>query len=168
MNGKREFRWIVLLAILALTLAPVSLRADGDEESMSDNVQKSSFGKLADGTEIEEYTLCNAKGAIAKLITYGATLTELWVPDKSGKNADVVLGFDKLEGYTGDQPYIGAIIGRYANRIAKGKFTLDGKEYSLFINNGPNSLHGGKTGFNRKVWKAEPIKVAHGAAVKFA
>jgi len=130
-------------------------------------VQKTSFGKLPDGTEIEQYTLKNAKGGVAKIITYGATLTELWIPDKSGKSADVVLGFDKLDGYLGDQPYFGATIGRYGNRIAKGKFTLDGKEYSLFLNNGPNSLHGGKVGFNRKVWKAEPVKVAHGAAVKF-
>jgi aldose 1-epimerase len=167
MNGTKEFRWIALLAILALTVMPGRLRADGGEKSMGDNVAKSSFGKLADGTEIEQYTLRNAKGSIAKIITYGATLTELWLPDKSGKNADVVLGFDKIEGYAGDQPYFGAIVGRYANRIAKGKFTLDGKEYSLFINNGPNSLHGGKIGFNRKVWKAEPVKVARGAAVKF-
>jgi aldose 1-epimerase len=167
MNGTTEFRCVALLAFFALMVFPGRLRAEGNGTSMSDNVGKSSFGKLADGTEIEQYTLRTAKGAIAKIITYGATLTELWMPDKSGKNADVVLGFDKIDGYAGEQPYFGAIIGRYANRIARGKFALDGKEYSLFINNGPNSLHGGKVGFNRKVWKAEPVKVAHGAAVKF-
>ncbi len=89
------------------------------------------------------------------------------MPDKSGKNADVVLGFDNLAGYLADHPYFGATVGRYANRIAKGQFSLDGRQYSLFINNGPNSLHGGKVGFNRKVWKAEPVGLAHGAAVKF-
>ena len=167
MNNMTEFRCVALLGVLALLLIPGGRRAAGGQAGKSEKVEKSSFGKLSDGTEIEQYTLGNAKGAVAKVITYGATLTELWIPDKSGKNADVVLGFDKIDGYAGDQPYFGAIVGRYANRIAKGKFALDGKEYSLFVNNGPNSLHGGKVGFNRKVWKAEPVKVAHGAAVKF-
>jgi len=167
MNGTTEFRCVALLAFVAMILIPGRLRAEGKESAKADAVGKNSFGKLPDGTEIEQYTLRNAKGAIAKVVTYGATLTELWVPDKSGKNADVVLGFDKLDGYAGEHPYFGATIGRYANRIAKGKFTLDGKEYSLFLNNGPNSLHGGKVGFSRKVWKAEPVKVAHGAAVRF-
>ena len=167
MNGTTEFRCVALLAFVAMILIPGRLRAEGKESAKADAVGKNSFGKLPDGTEIEQYTLRNAKGAIAKVVTYGATLTELWVPDKSGKNADVVLGFDKLDGYAGEHPYFGATIGRDANRIAKGKFTLDGKEYSLFLNNGPNSLHGGKVGFSRKVWKAEPVKVAHGAAVRF-
>jgi aldose 1-epimerase len=167
MNGTMEFRSVALFVFLAMILIPGRLRAESSESVKPDNVQKTSFGKLPDGTEIEQYTLKNAKGGVAKIITYGATLTELWIPDKSGKSADVVLGFDKLDGYLGDQPYFGATIGRYGNRIAKGKFTLDGKEYSLFLNNGPNSLHGGKVGFNRKVWKAEPVIVAHGAAVKF-
>src|SRR5262249_6115219 len=101
-------------------------------------------------------------------ITYGAMLTELCFSDKSGKNSDVVLGFDNLEQYLGEHPFFGATIGRYGNRIAKGKFSIDGHEYSLFLNNGPNSLHGGKEGFNRKVWKAEPVEGSRGAAVKFA
>jgi aldose 1-epimerase len=167
MNGTVEFRCVALLAFVAMVVIPGRLRAESGKSSASQNVQKSSFGKLPDGTEIEQYTLRNARGAVAKLITYGATLTELWIPDKSGKNADVVLGFDKLDGYLGDHPFFGATVGRYGNRIAKGKFLLDGKEYSLFLNNGPNSLHGGKVGFNRKVWKAQPVKVAHGSAVKF-
>jgi len=79
----------------------------------------------------------------------------------------VVLGFDNLASYAGEHPFFGATVGRYGNRIAKGKFSIDGKEYSLFLNNGPNSLHGGKVGFNRKVWKAEPVTVTHGSAVKF-
>jgi aldose 1-epimerase len=127
---------------------------------------KSAFGKLADGTEIEAYTLHNAHGVSAKIITYGAILTELHVPDKSGKPGDVVLGFDNLAGYTGTQPFFGATVGRYANRIAKGKFTLDGKEYNLFVNNGPNTLHGGKQGFDKRVWKATSSETAHGESVK--
>jgi aldose 1-epimerase len=167
MNGTAEFRCVAVLAFIALIVIPSRLRADGNPAAGEEKISKKSFGKLPDGTEIEEYTLGNAKGAVAKVITYGATLTELWMPDRSGKNADVVLGFDHLEGYLGNHPFFGATIGRYGNRIAKGKFTLDGHEYSLYLNNGPNSLHGGKEGFNRKVWKAEPVGVSDGAAVKF-
>jgi aldose 1-epimerase len=132
------------------------------------HVDKAEFGKLPDGTAIEAYTLHNSQGASAKIITYGATLTELHVPDKNGKMGDVVLGFDNIEGYLGQHPYFGGTIGRYGNRIAKGKFTLDGKEYDLFLNNGPNSLHGGQIGFNRRVWKAEELKDKDGAAVRFS
>ena len=167
MNGTAEFRCVAALAFLALIVIPNRLRADGNPPAGEAKIAKKSFGKLPDGTEIEEYTLSNAKGAVAKVITYGATLTELWMPDRSGQNADIVLGYDHLEGYLGNHPFFGATIGRYGNRIAKGKFSLDGHEYSLYLNNGPNSLHGGKEGFNRKVWKAEPASAAHGAAVKF-
>ena len=162
-----EFRCMATLMFLAVALFAGKVIAEGGERSKGGDVQKSSFGKLPDGTEIEQYTLRNAKGAVAKVITYGATLTELWMPDKSGKNADIVLGFNQLEGYVGDHPYFGATVGRYANRIAKGQFPLNGKQYGLFINNGPNALHGGKVGFSRKVWKASRVTLAHGVAVKF-
>jgi aldose 1-epimerase len=138
------------------------------EAKASAHVVKAAFGKLPDGTEIESYTLYNSRGASAKVITYGATLAELFMPDRHGKMGDVVLGFDDLEGYLGQHPYFGGTIGRYGNRIAKGKFTLDGKEYQLALNNGPNSLHGGQIGFNRRVWKAEELKEKDGAAVRFS
>jgi aldose 1-epimerase len=166
MNSTMVFRCVACLAFLAMMLLPGRLSAEGGDSGKVERVKKIPFGKLPDGTAIQQFTLRNTTGAFAKVITYGATLTELWVPDKSGKNADVVLGFDNLAGYLTDHPYFGATVGRYANRIAKGQFQLDGRTYSLFINNGPNSLHGGKTGFNRKVWKAEPVGLAHGAAVK--
>ena len=127
----------------------------------------SKFGSLDDGTPVDLYTLKNAKGATAKVITYGATLTELWVPDRSGKLGDVVLGFDNLQGYLGKEPFLGATVGRIANRIAKGKFKLDGKEYSLEINDPPNNLHSGSNDLSRKVWKAEPVHERDGAAVRF-
>jgi aldose 1-epimerase len=167
MNGTMVFRCVAFLAFLAMMLLPGRLSALGGDSGKIERVKKNSFGKLPDGTEIQQFTLRNGQGAVAKVITYGATLTELWIPGKSGKNADVVLGFDNLAGYLTDHPYFGATVGRYANRIAKGQFSLDGRQYSLFINNGPNSLHGGKIGFNRRVWKAEPVALAHGAAVKF-
>jgi len=129
-------------------------------------VERSRFGSLDDGTAVEMLTLRNAKGSTAKVITYGATLTELWVPDRSNNFADVVLGFDKLQGYLGNHPWFGATVGRVANRTAKGKFTLDGKEYSLEINNPPNNLHSGSKGLSRTVWKAEPLHEPHAAAVR--
>ena len=94
-------------------------------------METSKFGTLDDGTAIDLYLLKNSRGSSAKVITYGATLTELWIPDRSGKLGDVVLGFDNLQGYLGKHPWFGATVGRVANRIAKGRFTLDGKEYSL-------------------------------------
>ena len=125
------------------------------------------FGKTPDGTAVQLFTLQNAHGLKATVSTFGGTLTSLLVPDRSGQLGDVVLGFDKLEGYTGDlyvkeNPYFGALIGRYGNRIAKGKFTLDDKAYQLPINNPPNSLHGGTTGYNRRVWQAVPGTSADG------
>jgi aldose 1-epimerase len=124
------------------------------------------FGKTADGTPVELYTLKNANGMTAKVITYGATLTELHVPDKKGQTADVVFGFDDIAGYQSDaNGFYGCTVGRVCNRIAKGKFTLDGKEYTLAVNNGKNHLHGGtKRSLDKVVWKAEQIKGTDGVA----
>jgi aldose 1-epimerase len=143
--------------------------ADKPATNSEATVVTSKFGSLDDGTPVDLYTLKNAKGAEAKVTTFGATLTELWMPDRSGKLGDVVLGFDNLQGYLGKEPFFGATIGRVTNRIAKGKFTLDGKEYSLEINDPPNTLHSGSHDLSRKVWKAE--RVVHernGVAVRFS
>jgi len=113
------------------------------------------FGKLKDGTEVNLYTLTNSKGAKASFTNYGGRLVSLLVPDKTEKLTDVVVGFKNAAAYeSSTEPYFGATIGRFGNRIAKGKFTLDGKEYTLFTNNGPNTLHGGKKGFQDVVWQA--------------
>lgn len=125
---------------------------------------KTAFGQTKEGVAVEQYTLTNGHGMIAKVITYGATLTDLIVPDRDGKPGDVVLGYDKLQPYLAGVPYFGATIGRVGNRIAKGRFTLSGKTYTLATNNGPNHLHGGNKGFDKVVWKAQPLS---GAAVKF-
>lgn len=130
-------------------------------------MESSPFGTLPDGTKVEMFTLMNAHGAIAKVITYGATLTELWMPDRAGKMDDVVLGFDSLQGYLGKHPWFGATVGRVANRIAKGKFTLDGKEYSLEVNDPPNNLHSGSNDLSRVVWKAEQSRDGDFSAVRF-
>ena len=125
---------------------------------MQDLLERSPWGELPDGTPVELFTLRNAGGMTAKITNYGAILTELLVPDAEGRLTDVVLGFDDLQGYLDGHPFFGATVGRYANRIAKGRFELEGKEYRLFVNNGPNSLHGGEVGFDKKVWTAEPEK----------
>ncbi len=124
------------------------------------------FGKLPDGTPVELYTLTNGK-ITAKVMTYGAILTELIVPDRDGKAGDVVLGFDTLEGYLAGHPYFGATVGRVANRIGGAKFSLDGKDYKLAANNGPNTLHGGLKGFDKVVWKAEELTGKGWPTVKF-
>lgn len=131
-------------------------------------VEESSWGKTKDGHEVKLFTLTNSHGVVVKMTDYGATIVAVETPDKNGKKANITLGFDKLEGYLQRHPYFGSTVGRYANRIAKGKFTLDGKEYTLATNNGPNHLHGGKKGYDAVVWKAEPLKSADGAAVKFS
>lgn len=120
-------------------------------------IQQCAFGKMPTGERIDEYTLTNIHGLILKVITYGGIVTQLHVPDKNGRLADVVLGFDNLEQYLVGHPYFGCITGRVAGRLTHGKFSLDGKNYSLAINNPPNHLHGGKVGFDKRVWRAEII-----------
>ncbi|MEJ7664906.1 MAG: hypothetical protein WKG07_38020 [Hymenobacter sp.] len=126
------------------------------------------FGKTKEGVDAQLFTLTNAHGLKATITNFGGTLTSLLVPDKEGKMGDVVLGFDNLADYTsddiseGETLTSGLLIGRYGNRIAKGKFSLDGKQYQLPINNAPNSLHGGTTGFNRRLWTATPGTSADG------
>jgi aldose 1-epimerase len=129
-----------------------------NEEQSTMNVTKAPFGKTADGQEVELYTLTNSKGMTVKITDYGAIVTSVEVPDRDGKTANVNLGFDNLDQYLKGHPYFGAIIGRYGNRIAGGKFTLDGKEYTLAVNNGPNHLHGGLKGFDKVVWKVSEVK----------
>jgi aldose 1-epimerase len=118
---------------------------------------KQDWGKGPDGQAVELYTLKNSKGMQATITNYGARVTTLLVPDRNGQMADVVLGFDSLDGYLKDNPYFGTVVGRYGNRIAKGRFTLNGKEYQLATNNGPNALHGGIRGFDKRVWTARDV-----------
>lgn len=122
------------------------------------------FGTTASGQKVTLYKLVNPRGAEVEIMDWGATIVSIKVPDRSGSLGDVALGFDHLADYEAKSPFFGCIAGRYANRIAKGKFSLNGKEYSLAINNAPNSLHGGKVGFDKKLWKRVPVAGA-GAAL---
>jgi aldose 1-epimerase len=129
-------------------------------------IERSDFGKTRDGVAVDVYTLTNAHAMIVKIITYGGRVTELRVPDRDGVFGDIVLGFNNLDQYLDDNPYFGALIGRVGNRIAKGRFTLDGKPYKLATNNGANHLHGGIKGFDKVVWSAEPITANDSVSLK--
>ena len=122
-----------------------------------DSVTAKPFGKTTDAKNIQLYTLTNQRGVQVAIATYGGTVIRLLVPDRAGRLADVALGFGAIEPYFTKSPYFGAIVGRYANRIAKGRFTLDGKTYQLAKNNGPNTLHGGLKGFDKQLWTAEVL-----------
>ncbi|WP_392890451.1 aldose epimerase family protein [Pseudomonas migulae] len=142
------------LCILGLSLMIATLSAQAAGLSS----EHKTFGKTSDGTPVEQYVLRNSHGMQATVITYGATLQALAVPDKHGKSEDVVLGFDDVQGYQSGKAYFGATIGRFGNRLANGAFELDGKRFQVPLNDGPNSLHGGPVGFDKRVWKAEPVK----------
>jgi len=123
----------------------------------SPTMTKRSYGQTKAGEAVDLFTLTNAAGVTASITNYGGIVTSLMVPDRAGKMADVVLGFDSLDGYLGEHPYFGALIGRYGNRIGKARFTLNGKTYKLAANNNGNHLHGGLVGFDKKVWTAAPV-----------
>lgn len=148
------------------TTSPTTPNAYESENKMS--VKKEPYGKTPDGAAVDLYTLTNANGLKVKIITYGATIIDVETPDRDGKLENIVLFRDSLEDIMkSDTPFFGSTIGRFGNRIAKGKFTLDGKEYSLTVNNGPNTLHGGPKGFDKVVWKAEPVQGKDSVGVKF-
>jgi aldose 1-epimerase len=144
----RFFLFLVVLALVAALLpAAVALGQEGA------TLTKEPYGTTADGVEVMQYTMTNAMGTEVKIITYGGTITSIMLPDRQGEMKNVALGFDNLADYETKSPYFGCITGRYANRIAEGKFTLDDVEYQLDVNNGPNHLHGGVKGFDKVVWE---------------
>jgi aldose 1-epimerase len=158
-------------ALMAMSglLGACSKPAEKAEAAGSVTATRGEFGALIDGTKIESVELKNSKGLSVKLITYGAAMQNLMVPDRDGKAADIVIGYDDIKGFETTPNYTNVTVGRYANRIAKGKFSLDGKEYTLPINNKPNSLHGGEKGWDKLVWTIKDVKTAgDSASVTFA
>ena len=157
---------LAYLFILVVTINGL-LFAQATASKPKPGVQEQPFG-TRDGRPITLYTLTNSHGLEVRAMNYGGIIVSIRVPDRKGQFADVVLGHDALEGYTPNPPYLGAIVGRYANRIANGTFTLDGKTYTLAKNDGPNTLHGGTTRtFDRVVWDAEPLKGKTGVAFTY-
>jgi aldose 1-epimerase len=146
------------LALVAVAAFALPLPALSDH-LVPDAIDRESFGATPSGAPVRRYTLRNRRGLEAKIMTYGGILTSLTTPDRQGRLDDVVLGYDSLEGYLKSSPYFGALIGRYANRIAKGKFKLNGKSYRLAINDGPNTLHGGNVGFDKVLWSVKSATV---------
>lgn len=149
-------RKLILGALLASTFAAPALAADA---------KKASFGKLADGRNVDAVTLSNGKGFSVTIISLGASIQSTMMPDRDGKTADIQVGYDTIDGYLKEPSFFGATVGRVANRIAKGKFSLDGKDYTTPINNGPNSLHGGTKGFDKVLWEVTGTKSGPVASV---
>lgn len=151
---------VIAVALLVGCTRPQTTTAPG----MS--VTRSNFGSLPDGRVVEQFIIANAHGVEVRALTYGGIITVVRTPDRAGQLDDVVLGYDSLDGYLASSPYFGAIVGRYANRIANGQFTLDGVTHHLARNNGPNALHGGLRGFDKVLWTAEPFRDDRNAGVR--
>lgn len=163
------------LTLIVLSLSLVQCKTDkpseaseGDEIHPAVTIEKANYGKTSDGESVDLYTLKNSNGMEIDVITYGGIITKWTAPDKEGVYKDIVLGFDSLSQYLASNPYFGAIIGRYGNRIAKGKFTIDDIEYSLATNDGPNHLHGGVKGFDKVVWSGSEQVEDHSGSLKLS
>ena len=162
----------IAAALLAVVMTAAGCQSNNEDKSEkaggkhSGTIQRSNFGQTKDGQQVELFTLTNKNGLVAKITNYGGIVTELHVPDKNGQNGNVVLGFETLDKYVAGHPFFGTITGRVANRIGKGTFTLDGKQYKLETNNGPNHLHGGNNGFDKKVWQPESRDTKNGPALR--
>lgn len=156
-----------VMMLIAITGCNQKKQVQPQNEKPVMSLTKELFGTI-DGREIYLFNLQNQNGMIIKITNYGGIITSIVVPDRDGNFDDVVLGYDSLSGYLRDTPYFGAIVGRYANRIAKGKFTLDGQEYNLAVNNGPNHLHGGITGFDKVIWNPEEITTNEEVSLKLS
>jgi aldose 1-epimerase len=162
-KAKQKARTLLCALIL---IGGFSLASSLSSQGMRGTIKKESFGKTSGGEQIELYSLSNKKGMEVSITNFGATVVTLKVPDRAGKAADIVLGYDTLDGYENGTSYFGATVGRYGNRIAGGKFSIDGKTYTLPKNNGENTLHGGIVGFNKRVWKAREIASKEGESLE--
>lgn len=154
------------MTILGAAAGAACLFGCASAPSTADAISKQPFGRTPDGVPVDLYTLRNVRKAEAKICTYGGLVVSLRVADRAGQLGDVVLGYDKLDDYVRNSPFFGALVGRYGNRIAKGKFTLDGVTYSLATNNYPNALHGGVKGFDKRVWQARAYQSKRGPALE--
>jgi aldose 1-epimerase len=151
---------------LAMMVLAMAVAGGGAGFGRERGVTKAPWGKTADGQAVDLYTLTNASGASVKIATLGGTVVAINVPGKAGTLANVVLGFDTLDGYLKPHPFFGVLVGRYGNRIGKAQFTLDGATYTLAKNNGENSLHGGRKGFDKYVWKTREVPSNDGPAIE--
>src|SRR4030042_144221 len=158
---RKKINFIIVVATVITCLSLFSKAIAGEE-----SVRKEPFGTVG-GKPVNLYTLTNKNGLVAKITNYGGIVTSLMFPDRNGNLGDIVLGYDNVDSYVKNNPYFGALIGRYGNRIGKAKFTLDGKEYSLAVNNGENTLHGGLKGYDKVIWNAKELKTKEGVGLEF-
>lgn len=167
-----QIKFIVVLLLLFFMMSCAPKSEQGSESSnvpdTSKGISSEPFGKLSDGTPISLYTMRNANGMTMQVMNYGGIVTSLKTPDRNGTLVDVVLGYDSLEAYEKKNRFFGALVGRYGNRIANGKFVLDGKEFALVQNNNDNHIHGGRKGFDKVVWKIEEAPSNEGVALKLS
>ena len=164
---REKEQWFTLLsASLASACLVGCASVNSDKPVPASQLSRQSFGQTPDGTPVNLFTLRNGQGAEVKICNYGGIVTSFKVPDRNGNMGDVVLGYDNLADYLKSSPYFGCLVGRYGNRIAKGKFTLNGKEYTLATNNGPNALHGGQKGFDKVVWEPKILARPEGPALQ--
>lgn len=169
----RFFLFIISFNLIGCSQNPKQQETVETNEKAPMAIEKRSFGQTPDGQEITEYTLSNESGVSVSVINYGGIVTSIITPDQEGNPGDVVLGFDDIDGYASEEylasgPYFGALIGRYGNRIAEGKFTLEGEEYTLATNNGNNHLHGGDVGFDKVIWQVEEVDKEGAPALKLS
>jgi aldose 1-epimerase len=161
-----------LLPVLIVTAGTVFAGCGEEQTSVqapatrTTAIERDAFGTTEDGATVDVYTLTNAHGVEVRIMSYGATVVSIRTPDRQGRLADIVLGFDSFEGYKKNDPFFGVVVGRYGNRIARGRFTIDGVEYTLATNDGPNHLHGGIEGFDKKTWTARPVERREGPALQ--
>jgi aldose 1-epimerase len=165
MKAKQKAHTVLCALIF---IGGLSLAGSLNSQGMRGTIKKETFGKTTGGEQIDLYSLKNKKGMEVSITNFGATVVTLKVPDREGKATDIVLGYDTLDGYEKGTSYFGATVGRYGNRIAGGKFSLNGKTYTLPKNNGENTLHGGIVGFNKRVWKAREIDSKEGEALEMS
>ncbi|GAB6165942.1 galactose mutarotase [Thermostilla marina] len=163
-SGER-FQLVAAAILAGLALCSADTLSFGSDQGM--RFESTVWGKTEDGTEVMLYTLANTKGLVVKVTDYGATLTAVEFPDRQGNVENVTLYLETLDDYLAGHPCFGSICGRYANRIAKGRFELDGQVYQLATNNGPNHLHGGKVGFHKRIWQSEPVQGEGHVGVRF-
>lgn len=169
-RGTEELRLVasincIAVAVCVLYLAGCATVPHTGGPDVQAPPQSTPFGNIPTGEKAQLFSFRNAHGIEVQLTSYGGIITSIKTPDRAGRFADIVLGYADLAGYVHDSPYFGAIVGRYANRIARGRFTLDGNTYTLAVNNGPNSLHGGLRGFDKVVWNAQPFQNQQGQGV---
>jgi len=167
---RSQYLGLALITVVAggLGCASKSRQVSGSQVAGAANIDVKAFGQAPDGKQVRLYSLRNANGLTADIMTYGAIVVSLRTPDRKGQMADIVLGYDNLQEYIKISPYFGAIVGRYGNRIAKGKFTLDGAEYTLATNNNANHLHGGIKGFDKVVWDDKPVQRPDAVGVRLS